>query len=97
MKIYDKVNKVEVEVDGTKGLIQQMKDGRQVDLYLKEKKSDEDGYMSCDVEHWSSVDGKILILCYSLEGRVLSESTGHNIYDLENDFKPEEAQKVELS
>ena len=28
---------------------------------------------------------------------VLSESTGHNIYDLENDFKPEEAQKVELS
>ena len=25
MKIYDKVNKVEVEVDGTKGLIQQMK------------------------------------------------------------------------
>ena len=56
MKIYDKVNKVEVEVDGTKGLIQQMKDGRQVDLYLKEKKSDEDGYMSWDVEHWSSVD-----------------------------------------
>ena len=54
MKIYDKVNKVEVEVDGTKGLIQQMKDGRQVDLYLKEKKSDEDGYMSWDVEHWSS-------------------------------------------
>ena len=48
MKIYDKVNKVEVEVDGTKGLIQQMKDGRQVDLYLKEKKSDEDGYMSWD-------------------------------------------------
>ncbi len=27
---------------------------------------------------------------YSLEGRVLSESTGHNIYDLANDFKPEE-------
>ena len=61
MKIYDKVNKVEVEVDGTKGLIQQMKDGRQVDLYLKEKKSDEDGYMSWDVEHWSSVDGKMCI------------------------------------
>ena len=35
MKIYDKVNKVEVEVDGTKGLIPQMMDGRQVDLYLK--------------------------------------------------------------
>ena len=60
MKIYDSVNKTEVEVDGTKGLIQLMKDGRQVDLYLKEKKSDEDGYMSWDVEHWSSVDGEAL-------------------------------------
>ena len=97
MKVFDSVNKTEVEVDGTKGLIQLMKDGRQVDLYLKEKKSDEDGYMSWDVEHWSSVDGKRFIRCYSLEGRVLSESTGHNIYDLANDFKPEEAMKVELS
>lgn len=100
MKIYDAVNKTEVEVDGTKGLIQIMKDGRQVDIYLKEKKSDEDGYMSWDVEHWSSVDGKRFIRCYSLEGRVLGESTGHNIYDLENEFKPEDAamvEKVELS
>ena len=39
MKIYDSVNKTEVEVDGTQGLIQLMKDGRQVDLYLKEKKA----------------------------------------------------------
>lgn len=100
MKIYDAVNKTEVEVDGTKGLIQIMKNGRQVDIYLKEKKSDEDGYMSWDVEHWSSVDGKRFIRCYSLEGRVLGESTGHNIYDLANEFKPEDAamvEKVELS
>lgn len=100
MKIYDAVNKTEVEVEGTKGLIQIMKDGRQVDIYLKEKKSDEDGYMSWDVEHWSSVDGKRFIRCYSLEGRVLGESTGHNIYDLENEFKPEDTamvEKVELS
>ena len=52
MKIFDTVNKAEVEVNGTDGLVQLMKDGRQVDLYLKEKKSDEDGYMSWDVEHW---------------------------------------------
>lgn len=100
MKIYDTVNKTEVEVDGTKGLIQIMKDGRQVDIYLKEKKSDEDGYMSWDVEHWSSVDAKRFIRCYSLEGRVLGESTGHNIYDLANEFKPEDeamVEKVELS
>ena len=99
MKIYDTVNKTEVEVDGTKGLIQIMKDGRQVDIYLKEKKTDADGYMSWDVEHWSSIDVKRFIRC-SLEGRVLGESTGHNIYDLENEFKPEDTtmvEKVELS
>ncbi len=100
MKIYDTVNKTEVEVDGTQGLIDMMKAGRQVDVYLKEKKSDEDGYLSWDVEHWSSVDGRRFIRCYSLGGRVLSESTGHNIYDLGNDFKPEDTkmvEKVELS
>ena len=42
-------------------------------------------------------DKKRFIRCYSLEGRVLSESTGHNIYDLYNEFKPEDALKVELS
>ena len=91
MQVYDKVNKTELTAD-TDELIKLMAPGgRQVDLYLKEKKSDE------DVEHWSSVDGRRFIRCYSLEGRVLSESTGHNIYDLRNEFKPEEAEKVELS
>lgn len=71
MKVYDAVNKTEVEVDGTKGLIEKMKEGRQVDLYLKEKKSDEDGYMSWDVEHWSSVDGKRFIRCYSFRRKGL--------------------------
>ena len=97
MKVYDAVNKTETEVDGTRGLIEKMKEGRQVDLYLNEKKTDEDGYLSWDVEHWSSVAPKRFIRCYSLEGRVLGESTGHNIYDLDNTFKPEEAAKIELS
>lgn len=96
MKVYDTVKKVELEAD-TKQLIQIMVEGRQVDLVLNEKKSDEDGYMSWDVEHWSSIDNKRFIRCYSLEGRVLGESTGHNIYDLENEFKPEEAKEVTLS
>ena len=98
MKIYDSVKKEEVQISGTKDLIKLMEDGgRQVDLYLKEKKTDADGYLTWDVEHWSSIDKRRFIRCYSLEGRVLSESTGHNIYDLENDFKPEEAAKIELS
>lgn len=97
MKIYDKVKKEELEIQSTKDLINIMVNGRQVDLYLTEVKSDEDGYMSWDVEHWSSIDNKRFIRCYSLKGRVLGESTGHNIYDLTNDFHPENAAKVELS
>lgn len=97
MKVYDTVNKEELEVATTKDLINIMVQGRQVDLILKEKKTDEDGYLTWDVEHWSSIDNKRFIRCYSLEGRMSSESTGHNIYDLENEFKPEEAKEVQLS
>ena len=68
MKIYDTVKKEDVEISDYRDLIKIMQDGRQVDLYLKEKKSDEDGYMSWDVEHWSSVAPKRFIRCYSLEG-----------------------------
>lgn len=97
MKVFDSVKKEELEVADAKALVKIMQEGRQVDLYLKEKQSDDMGYLTWDVEHWSSVDNKRFIRCYSLEGRVLSDSTGHNIYDLENDFKPEEAVKIELS
>ena len=38
MKVYDSVNKTEVEVDGTQGLIDVMVCGRQVDIYLKGEK-----------------------------------------------------------
>ena len=97
MKVFDSVNKVELEVADSKGLVKIMQEGRQGDLYLAEKESDDMGYLTWDVEHWSSVDNKRFIRCYSLEGRVLNDSTGHNIYDLENDFKPEKAAKIELS
>ena len=96
MQVFDTVNKVSLEANET-DLVNLMESGRQVDLHLKEKKTDADGYLTWDVEHWSSLAANRFIRCYSLEGRVLGESTGHNIYDLKNDFKPEEAAKVELS
>ena len=96
MKIYDNVKKVELELD-TKELKEIMLAGRQVDLIFKEKQTDDVGYLTWDVEHWSTVDGKRFIRCYSLNERVLNDSTTHNIYDLENTFKPEEAEKVQLS
>lgn len=97
MKVYDSVNKEEVEIEGSKGLVDMMRAGRQVDLYLGKEKTDADGYIVWDVEHWSSIDTNRFIRCYSLKGKVLGESTGHNIYDLRTDFKPEEAEKIELS
>ena len=35
--------------------------------------------------------------CYSLEGRVLRDSTTHNIYDMENDFFPEQAMEIQIN
>ena len=96
MKVYDTIHKNELELD-RQGLIDQMLANRQVDLYLPEKKTDEDGYLTWDVEHWSTVDGRRFIRCYSLEGRVLRDSTAHKKYDLDNAFFPEEAKEVKLS
>ena len=78
-------------------LIQKMKEGRQVDLILKEKKTDDIGYLTWDMEQWSTVDGKRFIRTYQLEGRVLSEYTSHNIHDLNAYFFPDDAAAVQLS
>ena len=96
MHVYDTVNKKDLELD-TQGLIDIINAGRQVDLVLEKPETDEDGYLTWDIEHWSTVDGKKFIRCYSYKGRVLRDSTTHNIYDLANDFKPEKAAKVQLS
>jgi hypothetical protein len=96
MKVKDVVNNIELDLNRD-DLIQKMKDGRQVDLILKEKKSDDIGYLTWDMEQWSTLDGKRFIRTYQLEGRVLSEYTSHNIHDLRAYFMPDEAEKVQLS
>ena len=96
MKAYDMIHKQEVEVD-RKGLIDLMLNNRQIDLKFAEKRTDGDGYLTWDAENWTTVDDKRFIRCYSLEGRVLRDSTTHNIYDLDNDFFPEQAEKVEIN
>ncbi len=97
MKIYDTVKDEEIEVENDDDLMQIMIDGRQVDLIFDGTKTDADGYLTWDVEHWSSIDERRFIRTYALKGRELGESTGHNIYDLKNEFKPEQATKVQLS
>ena len=97
MKVFDKVNNCEVEIDSYDDLVKIMVDGRQVDLILGHEKSDADGYLTWDIEHWSSIDPRRFIRTYGLKGKELGESTGHNIYDLYNEFKPDQAEKIELS
>ena len=96
MKAYDTIKKEELEVT-TAGLIELMQNNRQVDLVLHGPKTDEDGYLTWDTEYWSTVDNKLFIRTYSLDGRTLRDSTAHNIYDLENEFHPEEAKEIRIS
>ncbi len=97
MKIFDTVKKEEIEIKDTKELIDIMENGRQVDIHLDSVKTDADGYIKWDIEHWSCIEKNRFIRTFTLNGKVLGESTGHNIYDLANTFKPEEAVKIELS
>lgn len=96
MKAYDLVNKKELEVDYD-SLVELMRNNRQVDLILYEKKTDEDGYLTWDAEHWTTVDSRRFMRCYSLGDRQLRDFTSHNIYDLKNDFKPEEAKEIQIN
>jgi len=96
MKVFDKIKQEEKDLS-RKELIDLMLHDRQIDLVLHEKKSDEDGYLTWDAENWSAVNERRFIRCYALAGRVLRDSTTHNIYDLENDFKPDEAKEVYIN
>ena len=97
MKAYDMIKKQEVDVD-RKGLIDLMLNNRQIDLKFAEKRTDDDGYLTWDAENWTCVDGQNKFMrCYSLEGRVLRDSTSHNIYDMENDFFPEQAMEIQIN
>mgnify|MGYP000310186722 CR=1 FL=1 len=96
MKATDIVNKVELEVDYQK-LIELMRAGRQVDFVLPAPETDGDGYLTWDAENWTSVDGKRFIRSYSLEGRVLSDFSGYNKYDMKGYFQPETAKEVRLN
>lgn len=59
MKAYDLIKNIEIDVT-TQDLINLMtEENRQIDLILHDKKTDEDGYLTWDAEHWSVVTAKI--------------------------------------
>ena len=97
MKVIDTVNKTELDLT-TEQLIDLVANhNRQVDLVFNEKRTDEDGYLSWDQENWTCVDGKRFICSYALQGRVLSDYSGYNKYDMKDHFLPETAKEVILN
>ncbi len=97
MKVKDLIQKCEKDLT-TEELVELIAHGnRQVDLIFDEKKTDEDGYLTWDTENWTSVDGKRFIRSYALEGRVLSDYSGYNKYDMKGYFLPETAKEVRLN
>ena len=88
MKVWDTVHKMELDIEEIE-LYRYLQEGRQVDLHL--------GKVLTDAEHWTSIARGRFIRTYTLNGVYIKESTGHNEYDLMNDFHPEKAVKVELS
>ena len=96
MKVFDTVNKTETEMD-RKALIDAMKAGRQVDFVLSGRVTDDDGYLTWDVEHWSNLQGNKFIRTYELEGRTLRDFTHFNIYDMDTEFNTERAREIRLS
>ena len=96
MKVIDTVNKVELDLTNEQMVDLMANHNRQVDIIWAEKKSDEDGHV-WDKENWTCVDGKRFIRSYSLQGRVLSDYSGYNKYDMKGYFLPEEAKEVYLN
>lgn len=97
MKVYDGIEKVEKDLTTEELMDLVANHDRQVDLLFAEKKTDEDGYLSWDAENWTSVDGRRFIRSYSLGGRVLSDYSGYNKYDMKGYFLPESAKEVRLN
>ncbi len=87
---YDTVQKKEMVYDYRRLVWLMDRRDRQVDLHLKTPVTDDVGYLTWDVEHWSCTGPRKYIRTYDLEGRVLRDYTMHNNYDLKNEFHPED-------
>ncbi|MCI2059153.1 MAG: hypothetical protein LKJ80_08110 [Oscillibacter sp.] len=97
MKVNDVIEKCEKDLSYDELVDLVANHNRQIDLLFAEKKTDGDGYLSWDAENWTSVDGKRFICSYSLQGRVLSDFSGYNKYDMKGVFQPEKAKEIRLN
>lgn len=97
MKVYDRIEKVEKDLTTAELIEMMVVKNRQVDLTHNEILHDEDGMMSYNAENWTTVDGKRFIRSYAMDGRVLSEYSTYNKYDMKGYFAPEKAATVTLN
>lgn len=97
MKVYDRIEKVEKNLTTAELIDLMVVQNRQVDLTHSEVLHDEDGMMSFNAENWTTVDGKRFIRSYAMDGRVLSEYSTYNKYDMKGYFVPEKAATVTLN
>lgn len=97
MKVYDRIEKVEKDLTTAELIDMMVVKNRQVDLTHDEILHDEDGMMSYNAENWTTVDGKRFIRSYAMDGRVLSEYSTYNKYDMKGYFAPEKAATVTLN
>ena len=97
MKVIDRIEGVEKDLTCDELVDLVANHNRQVDLEFDAPKTDEDGYLTWDKENWTSVDGRRFIRTYALGGRVLSDYSGYNKYDLQGYFLPETAKAVYLN
>lgn len=97
MKVYDRIEKVEKDLTTAELIDMMVVKNRQVDLTHNEILRDEDGMMSYNAENWTTVDGKRFIRSYAMDGRVLSEYSTYNKYDMKGYFAPEKAATVTLN
>jgi hypothetical protein len=52
---------------------------------------------NCSEDAMKAQEVKKFMRTYSLGDRQLRDFTSHNIYDLRNDFKPEEAKEIQIN
>ena len=97
MKVIDAIEKCEKDLSAEELIDLIANHNRQVDLLFDEKRTDEDGYLTWDAENWTSVDGRRFIRSYSLQGRIFSDFSGYNKYDLKGCFQPEKAREIRLN
>ena len=96
MIAHDIVNRQDLEVDRS-ALIRLMDAGRQVDFVLPAPKTDADGYITWDTEHWSQVKANKYVRTYELDGKQLREFNHFNVYDMADEFVPEKAAEIRIS